>query len=326
MRENEVSGNISSIISSLREYFDGSTDVWFRGQPTFDCKLTPSIFRQGKSFGYQFDESKMYEEFNRRYAEQSGSHKDVYEWLTLMQHYGIPTRLLDWTTNLLVALYFSCNRDTEEDGALFVFDPAILLRDFQFNPLMEIQVTSTCISDFYSKLIFKMGDILDDEAMINDFRIADIKQDQLTQLKFTHITKAKETHFGSVKIKVELPNTVDMNGNKLPFIYQGITRAFSNIIPYKCPHLNPRIRQQHGCFTFHGGKYFEGKEFVKFIGMEEHPYLEDNIVKLRIKSPDKNQLIHELKLSGIREATLFPEMDYQAKDIREKYTTKMLGV
>jgi hypothetical protein len=322
MREIEVPGNISSIISSLREYFDSSTDVWFRGQPTYDYKLTPSIFRQGKTLGCQFDESKMYEEFIRRFPEQSGSHKDVYEWLTLMQHYRIPTRLLDWTTNLLVALYFSCSQDTEEDGALFVFDPA-RLRDFLRNPLIEMQVSSTCISDFYNKLIFKMGDILDDEAMINDFRIVDIKKDPSIQLKFTHITKATQNYFESVKIKTELPNTVDTNGNDLPFIYQDITPAFSNIVPFNSPHLNLRIKQQHGCFTCHGGKYFEGKEFIKLMKMEEHPYLQDNLVKVRIKASDKEQVIHELKLSGIREHILFPEMEYQAKEIKEKYTNPL---
>ncbi len=37
----------------------------------------------------------------------------------LGQHYGMPTRLLDWTTNPLVALYFACASDKDTDGAVF---------------------------------------------------------------------------------------------------------------------------------------------------------------------------------------------------------------
>lgn len=317
MREIDGGDNISAIISSLNGCFTCVQDVWFRGQPVYAHGLMPRVFRQGKNFGCQLDEAKMYEEFVRRCPEQAATHRSVYDWLTLMQHYGIPTRLLDWTTNLLVALYYCCNKDQDEDAALFAFDPQRLL-PFSFTPLLEMQILSQSISDFYETLIFKMGQVLSDECLINDVPIGEIKKDPVLQVKFTHVARAKSTPFQSVKVKTDLPRTVDLDGNPITHVYSEVIRHFSNVVPFRCSHLNARIRQQHGCFTFHGGKYFEGAEFVKVAKMEEHPYLD--VVKLRIRFSDKGNLLRELGLSGIKESTLFPEMEYQAKEIRDKYT------
>lgn len=321
MKEIQVKGNLSSITDCLNESAEGFQALWFRGQPNYKHKLVPSIFRQGENFGVIYNEQKMFEEFKRRYPDQSDSHKTTYEWLTLMQHYGLPTRLLDWSSNLLAALYFCCINDKKEDGALYIFDPTNMERMYGFNELLEMQVQVKSRSDFFNRLIYKLDNVLDENSMLNGVTIGDLKKDLMKRSRFTGLSTGSTESFESLAIRTELPNTVDIEGNTVPHIYQDIKRAFSNIIPFKAPHLNPRIRQQHGFFTFHGGMFVDGMDFIPTGDMEDEMYTGQSLLKLKISKDDKSSLLRELSYAGIREATLFPEMEYQAKEIKELHST-----
>jgi hypothetical protein len=99
----------------------------FRGQANIKWPLQPSIYRPNKGFErYQtvlFEKYILSEKPPSPQPPLTHTTFDL-EWLMLCQHYGIPTRLLDWTTDILTALFFACDskENRDKDGAIFICD------------------------------------------------------------------------------------------------------------------------------------------------------------------------------------------------------------
>src|ERR1700747_1282643 len=81
---------------------------WFRGHCINEHLLVPGAYRtinaKKNQDSYRQDfQKKAFPFLNEAY----GLPKDDWEWYFLMQHYGLPTRLLDWSEGSLIALYFA---------------------------------------------------------------------------------------------------------------------------------------------------------------------------------------------------------------------------
>lgn len=95
----------------------------YRGLTSIDYKLIPTLGRLKLKSGDTFDgiEQKVLRTFRERAIPfLSTVPANDWEWLALAQHHGLPTRLLDWTRNPLVAIYFSVRKDSNDDSVIHV--------------------------------------------------------------------------------------------------------------------------------------------------------------------------------------------------------------
>jgi type I restriction enzyme M protein len=102
-------------------YYASAYGRWvFRGLSKAEYQLVPKVGRlkHTSRTTSKFEQS-LFDLF-RRHAVAHIQHRpsNEWEWLALAQHHGLPTRLLDWTYNPYVALYFAVRARPDEDGAV----------------------------------------------------------------------------------------------------------------------------------------------------------------------------------------------------------------
>lgn len=115
-------------ITSVADFAKALADIplkpgrtrFFRGHSDYKkYKLQPSIFRRPS---YIENEEALIQEAKIRCPLDLPSSLSFIEVLVRLQHYGLPTRLLDLTTNSLVALYFACKHKEKTEGEVLVLD------------------------------------------------------------------------------------------------------------------------------------------------------------------------------------------------------------
>ncbi|MFC7772473.1 FRG domain-containing protein [Flavobacterium sp. GCM10027622] len=189
------------VATSIDEYLkividiqnENNHELWFRGQSNAAYYLLPSLFREKKIIG--LDHSGAIHNYNYRKSDaimksdfaaldkfivaydnlmRPSQQLNKIDYLYLMQHYDIPTRLLDFTRNKLIALYFSLSKETKSNVNIddeisdFMDESSNFTNDYTPKGYSHFGSSIYIISPHYTNLKSNDQEIVFDLAL-NDF-------------------------------------------------------------------------------------------------------------------------------------------------------------
>lgn len=289
--------NICDYIEKISTYSDsleqdivwGYDRLFFRGQDSVQkFTLLPSIARRENDNIHNslfFHEEAMIKQAMLMYPEEFSEEKYPVNLLSKLQHYGIPTRMLDITENALVALYFACDgNNSKDDGEVFMFHlkPYNLITAYDFKANML--------------------------AWLNNMS-------WVTSFNFLEFLK-------EIKYESFLPkNEVDKMLSNIDKAVRFISKPTFIFPEYRSERQK---RQQSAFIIFsnqiesHGNEYFFTD---KVVDIKKAP-IEEMKYKFVIKANLKEKILKELRYFGIHRQFLFPEMETGCKEIA--YTARNL--
>lgn len=124
MKKNREITCLCDLIEIIKELPEGKT-FWFRGHYDKEWPLVPSVQREC----YLEREQELANDFYMRASvtlRDKPDYRNFSAWLSIMRHYGLPTRLLDWSRSPLIAAYFAtewAGTGADADACIWILDP-----------------------------------------------------------------------------------------------------------------------------------------------------------------------------------------------------------
>lgn len=328
--------DLTQILKELSEPIHGKTR-FFRGQAK-KWELLPRIYREDESYLIE-NEDKIIKDALTNCPDDFSPNDTLFEKLVKLQHYGYATRLLDLTTNALVALYFACNKEEhhKELGEFIIFDiPDTKIKYGDSDTVAILAALSFRNKDFDFSEYMRNSDIISNreikEKALDEIHLtiqrmktlADLKEqdpdiEELLQLDGTkqlfNLDTIKLLNFNNQNEVISLIH--DVRADKPSFRPAIEPEDLTHVLCVRAKLNNARISRQQGCFLLFG------------INNEKRNPAEipDDWKRLPTKGKrfivrNKKQIMQELKAFGISKQTLFPELESQAQEIMAQYKPK----
>ncbi len=275
--------SVTDFINLVAKVSKRSTSIHtFRGQRDSEWLDNPGLLRaNSKLLAHEYNAIRDLQSIHPQEFHQD---INMFDRLVRMQHYGLPTRLMDVSSNPLVALFFATepyrSKLREIDGRVIVYDvPKSRRKYFDSDSVSCVANLANLVDDEKQELFSNQGLPIED---FNKLRSCD---------RLVQFIRAEKPHFRP------LINPKDL------------AKGF-----YVTPKMqNSRIIAQHGAFIIFG---------LKVVRVQGPGKSENTIARTMIDIPQsaKAQIRRELDGLGINASTLFPELSHAASEIVRRYS------
>lgn len=263
-------------------------EVFFRGHSdAIKYKLEPSLLRTIDSAKpFEDNEHSLFWDLLTTEPKSFTGDATCFDILTRMQHYSLPTRLLDISSNPLTALYFACSANEDQDGQVILFS----IKKDHINYFDSDK--ASCLTNLAKLKKSQKIDLLKliQECEAENPPIKILKEEHTEKYtsysQFIHFIKQEKPYF-QPKINID---------------------DLKSVICVKGRLNQDRIIAQSGSFLIFGlntEPFEDGNEIF-------------NIHRITIPKDIKKAILNELDLLKINNRTVYPSMENSSKYIKEK--------
>lgn len=343
------------VINSLSDYIDiilgfnkalgllnaSVYNIYYRGMSDKSWKPIPSLARNR---GLERNEAKIIDEFRKNYPEEFSRLSSKFELLSNMQHYGLPTRLLDFTQNPLIALFFSCKEMNSEDGRVLCFFGSTHNTEARVEILSDIACNgkeNECIDNYIIKKNMKVWDFLSEMFWGGNVVLAKPtywndrqKRQQSVFLVFNNLIEDVGGKFAYLDLNYSIvdPDMIKRIKDK-ENIVEIYSKSHWEPSEYDLKNFNEKhplsfiLTNETWNALFISHNEYENFDEIynrRFVMTPQIDVISDYAMSHRfcsiiISKENKPKILKELEVLGIDEAFVYPEMEYTAKKVKEKY-------